>query len=100
GGVDDPAVHLPAGLLGLGAPVGGRIAGQQEMTAQVHRDDGVPVLIGHVEQHLVAGDPGVVHDDAQSAQVVGGLNQFVGGGPLADVAGDRHPLGAGGGDLV
>ena len=66
----------------------------------MHRDDGVPVLVGHVEQHPVAGDPRVVDDDAQPAEAVGGGDQLVGGGPLADVAGDGDGLGPGGGDLV
>ncbi|WP_235631079.1 SDR family NAD(P)-dependent oxidoreductase, partial [Mycobacterium tuberculosis] len=37
------------------------------MAAQVHRDHGVPLLVGHVEQHPVAGDAGIVHHDVQSA---------------------------------
>ncbi len=91
---------VPPGVLGFGAPVGGRVAGQQEMAAQVHGDDQVPFLVGHVEQHPVAGDPGVVDHDVQPAQPVGAGNQFVGGCALADVAGHRDGLGAGGVDLV
>src|SRR5262249_18393248 len=68
---------------------------EQEMPAQVHGDDGVPLLVGHVEQHPVAGDPGVVHDDVQPAQPVGRFEQLVGGGAFADVAGDRDRLGTG-----
>ena len=69
-----------APALAFDAPVGGGVAGQQEVAAQVHRDDRVPVLVGHVEQHAVAGDPGVVDDDAEPAEAVGGLDQLVGGG--------------------
>ena len=66
----------------------------------MHRDDEVPFLVGHVEQHPVAGDPGVVHHDAQSAQPVRGGNQLVGRGALADVAGHRDGFGARRIDLV
>ena len=31
----------------------------------------VPVFVGHVEQHAVAGDPRVVDDDAQAPKAVG-----------------------------
>ena len=66
----------------------------------MHGDHRVPLFVGHVEQHPVTGDPGVVHHDAQATQSVGGADQLVGGIALADVAGDRDGLGAGGGDLV
>jgi hypothetical protein len=70
------------------------------VTAQVHRHHRVPVVVGHVEQHAVAGDPRVVHDDAQAAEAVGRVHQFVGRGPLADVAPHGDGLGTGAGDLV
>ncbi len=72
------------------------------MAAQVHGDDEVPFLVGHVEQHPVPGDPGVVDHDVQSAQPVGTGDQFVGRCALADVAGngDRLGTGARGVDLV
>ena len=79
-------------LLGLAAPVGGGVAGQQEMPAQVNGDDEVEVLVGHVEQHPVAGDAGVVDHDVQAAQTVGAGHQLVGGRALADVARARRPL--------
>ena len=48
------------------------------MAAQVHGDDGVPVLVGHVEQHPVAGDARVVDDDVEATESVGGGDQLVG----------------------
>lgn len=74
------------------------------MAAQVHRDHGVPLLVGHVEQHPVAGDAGIVHHDVQSAQPDGAGEQFVGRRALADITGYRDGLstsiGSGGADLV
>jgi len=58
----------------------------------MYGDDRVPVLVGHVEQHPVPGDAGVVDDDAQSAESVGGRDEFVGGRTLTDVTGDGHGL--------
>jgi 3-oxoacyl-[acyl-carrier protein] reductase len=34
----------------------------------VYGQDGVPVLIGHLEQQVVADDAGVVHQDVQAAE--------------------------------
>ena len=73
------------------------------MATQVHGDDKVPFLVGHVEQHPVSGDPGVVDHDVQSAQSVGTGDEFVGSRTLADVTWNRDGLGTpstGGRDLV
>src|SRR6266545_4047225 len=39
GGVDQPAVDRPTGQFGLITPVGGGVAAQQEVAAQVYPDD-------------------------------------------------------------
>ena len=70
------------------------------MTAQMHRDHRIPVLIGHVEQHPVPGDAGIVDHDVETTQTIGAGNQFVGGRPLADIADHRDGLGAGRADLI
>ena len=70
------------------------------MTAQMHGDDRVPVLVGHVEQHPVPGDAGIVDHDAESAQVVRTVDQFVGGGALADIAHHSDCLGPDSADLI
>ena len=66
----------------------------------MHGDDGVPVLVGHVEQHPVSRDARVVDHDVQAALLFGGSHQAVGGRALADVAGDGDRRAAGGVDLV
>jgi hypothetical protein len=43
--------------------------GHQEGTAQVHVDDGVPVVVGHREQQAVAQDPGVVDQDRRRTEL-------------------------------
>jgi hypothetical protein len=48
-------------------------AGDQERAAQVHRHDGVPVGVAHLEQQVVAGDAGVVHQHGRRAERVGDL---------------------------
>ena len=101
GGVDDRGVHGGAGLLGLAAPVGRRVAREQEVAAQVHTDDVVPLLVGEVEQHPVARHPGVVHHDVEGAEAVDrGRQHGVGGRPLGDVAGGHDGLAATATDLL
>ena len=39
----------------------------------MHGDDGVPVVLAHREQHAIAEDAGVVHDDVDVAERVDGL---------------------------
>ena len=42
----------------------------------MHPDDGVPVLIGKVDQHAVAQDAGIVDESVEAAELVeGGLHQ-------------------------
>ncbi len=101
GGVDDAAVDRRAGLLRLAAPVRRRVAAQQEVAAQVDRDHGVPLLVGHVEEHPVTRHAGVVDDDVEPAVPVdGGGDHRVGGRPLADVAGHDRGLAAAAADLL
>ena len=43
----------------------------QERAAQVHRHDRVPVVVGHLEQQVVAQDAGVVDQHDRRAELVG-----------------------------
>ena len=62
------------------------------MTAQVHRDDRVPFLVGHVRKHPVADDTGVVDDDVEAAEPIHcGGDHCVSGLSFGDTAG--HELG-------
>src|SRR5690606_29972380 len=84
-GVDDAAVDLLAGLRLL-APVGSSPPGGGEGALEVDLDDEVPLLLGHVGEHAVAEDAGVVDEDVETAE---GLDRLVdhalGGFPVADV---------------
>ena len=60
----------------------------------------VPVLVGHVEQHPVAGDAGVVDDDVEAALASAVATNSSAVDALADVARDRDGLRAGSLDLV
>ena len=62
--VDDPA---PPGL-GHEALHG---LAHQERAPQVRAQDCVPVVLGHLEQQVVAGDPGVVDEHGRAAQPLG-----------------------------
>ena len=87
--------------LALGLPVLHRRAGGQEVPAQVHADDGVPVVVGHLGQRLVPQDAGVVDQRVEPAELAhGGLDEPVRDVGIGDVArdGDRAP--PRGGDLV
>ena len=93
GRVDDRGVHRPAGLRLL-APVLGGGTGGEEVPSQVHPHDGVPLLVGHVDQHAVAEDAGVVHEHVQVAEGVDGrLHEPARPLPVGHVVavGDRFP---------
>ena len=84
-GVDDPAGAL------LAEDLRGEL-GHREVTLEVDVDDDVPLLFGHVEDHPVAQDAGVVDQDVQPAEVVQGLLYH----PLAGGhVGDRVVVGDG-----
>jgi hypothetical protein len=60
--------------------------GHVETAAQIDAHDVVPVVEGHACQRAVAGDPGVVDDDVDRAEVCGNLCTAVEAGPMvADV---------------
>ena len=59
--------------LDLLAPVGGGVAGRGEGALEVHLDDRVPLLLGHVDEHAVAQDAGVVDEHVEVAEGVDGL---------------------------
>jgi hypothetical protein len=65
------------------------------VTAQVHPDHVVPLLVGEVEQHPVARHPGVVDHDVELAEALDRRGEHgVRGGPLPHVALDDRDLGA------
>ena len=92
--VDDPA-PLRLGHVLLHRP------GHEERAAQVHVHDDVPVGVGHLEQQVVAGDPGVVHQHDRRAElrgdpVDGGLHLL----GVADVGAHGQRAAAGGLDRL
>src|SRR4051794_14920425 len=75
------------------------LAGHQEGPAQVDGQHGVPVVVGHLEEHVVADDPGVVDQHRGAAEPVG--DALHGGGDLlavGDVDTDGEGPAACGGD--
>jgi hypothetical protein len=46
---------------------------------EMHIDDGIPLVFGHVRQHPVAQNAGIVHQNMQHAKVLDGLVHHVGG---------------------
>ena len=101
GGVDDAGLHRRPGLLRAVAPVGRGVAREQEVAAQVHPDHVVPLLVGEVEQHPVAGHARVVDHDVERAEALdGGGDHRVGRGALPHVPLDDGDLAAAGLDLV
>jgi hypothetical protein len=100
GGVHDPAAGVLAGL-GLLTPQDAGLAGDQEMAAQVDLDDRVPLLDGHVEDHLVAQDPRVVDDGVElTPGVERQLHQRGRALGLGDVLEMGHGIAPGGLDLL
>ena len=83
--------------LGLRPPVGGRVAGGHEVALQVDVDDRVPLLLGHVDEHPVAQDAGVVDQDVEVAEGLdGGVDETLAALPVGNVVGVGHRLAAGG----
>ena len=90
-----------ARLLRLGAPVRTGEADGREVPLEVHADDGVELLLRHVEAHLVAQDPGVADEHVEPTERVDGLlHHGLGAGPARAVVVVRDALAAGGRDLV
>jgi hypothetical protein len=68
---------------------------------EVHGDDGVPLLLAHVDEEAVAQDARVVHEDVQLAEgVQRRLHQPLGARPFGHVVGVGHGLAAEADDLV
>ena len=98
-GVDHPRAQLLAGLRAL-APVRGRVAGDGEVTLQVHGDHCVPFGLFHVHEHAVAEDARVVHDDVEAAERVDRvLDEPAGALEVGDVLAVGDRLSVGGLDL-
>ena len=78
--VDDAGVDLVAGLRPLAPVVGGEVRGA-ERALEVDLDDGVPLGLGHVDEHAVAQDAGVVDEHVEPAEGLdGGADQLLGAG--------------------
>jgi hypothetical protein len=71
------------------------------MTLEVDGDHGVPLVLGHVDEHPVPEDPGVVDEDVEASVAVGrAADHVLGGREIGDVVVARDRLAAGGDDLV
>ena len=65
------------------------------MTLEVDGDDGVPLLLGHVDQHAVAQDPGVVDQHVEVAERLhGGVDHPLAALPDGDGVGVGDRLAA------
>ncbi len=77
------------------------MVGRSEGALEVHLDDRVPLGFGHVREHPVAQDAGVVHHHIQAAEGVDGLvDEVLAAVPAGDVVGVGDGLPARGFDLV
>ena len=77
------------------------MARRREGAAQVHPDDGVPLLDRHVDHHPVTQDAGVVDQDVEPAEGVDGrLDQPPGAVVVRDVVAVGHGFAAHAPDLV
>ena len=89
-----------AGLVLL-APVGGRPSGRCEVALEVDGDDRVPLLLGHVDDHPVAQDAGVVDEDVEIAERLDrAVDQALRTLPVGDVVAVDDRFAADGFDLV
>ena len=94
-GVDGAGVDRRTGLRAL-APVPGRPLGDEERALEVDPDHRVPVVLGKVHEHAVAGDPRVVHDHVEAPpHVERDAQQAVGARRRRDVADVPGRLAAG-----
>ena len=60
----------------------------REVTLEVHGDDGVPLGLGHVDDHTIAKDAGVVHQDVQVTEGLDGrVDEVLSAFPVGDVVG-------------
>src|SRR5882757_4819232 len=100
GGVDDRRVDRPT-RLGLLLPVPGRVPQHRGVALQVHRDDRVPLRLGHRGEERVAQDAGVVDHDVQATELGDRvLDQALRAVPGGDVVGVRVRPSAGRDDLL
>ena len=91
--VDDPAV---AGL----DHVRQHPCGQMEDARQVRLDDGIPFVRRHLRQRAVAGDPGVVDEDVDAAEMLlDARDGCADGNRIANIATDGVRLAPGRRDL-
>ena len=68
-------------------------ARRAEVALEVHLDHGIPLVLGHVERHLVPQDAGVVHEHVEGPVGLDGLpDEGLGAFPAGDVVvvGDRR----------
>src|SRR5690606_17770682 len=99
GRVDDPGRAGTPGLR-LRAPILGGVAKRGEMPLEVHVDDVVPVVLTHPDEHPVAQESRVVHQDVESTERVDRLlDELTGPLPRGDVVAVDHGVATGGLDL-
>ncbi len=97
--VDHVAALATTGLVLL-APVGGGPPAGGEVTLEVHGDDRVPFGLGHVDEHPVTQDAGIVHQDVEIAERFDrGVDEALCTLPVGDVVGVDDRLAAEGLDL-
>ena len=71
------------------------------MTLQVHLDDRVPLLFGHVDEHPVAQDARVVDEDVEIAERLDrGVDEALRTFPVGDVVAVDDRLATTGADLL
>ncbi|MOA01415.1 hypothetical protein D3C78_1208230 [compost metagenome] len=103
GNVDHLAVdHTAFGGFLLGQGADDRLGGTQdaERCGQVAVDDGVPLLVAHLLDHVVPGVAGVVDDDVDAAVVLdSSLDEAIGEIDSGDTADAGHGFAASGADL-
>ena len=75
------------------APVRTGVPQRREVPLEVHPDDGVPLLLGGVDQHPVADEAGVVDEDVEAAERVDCLlHHRLGLGEVGDIGTVGHRL--------
>ena len=101
GGADGTAVDGPTLLLAGLAPVGRGVPQAAEVALHVHPEDRVELILLHVEDHLVATEAGVAHQDIEVAELADGrLEHRLRVVPIGHVAEVRHGFAAGLLDLL
>jgi hypothetical protein len=77
------------------------VSRDREVALEVDGDHGIPLVLGHVHEHPVAEDSGVVDEDVEPAELVDRLpHEALRPGEAGDVLAIRRRLAARGADLL